>query len=83
MDRDGDNRSKRGGGISWKLGPSYIVFVQTRRKYLNIQYHRSATGLNHLAFHVGSRKEVDLTTEELRARETKILYEDKTLCRRL
>ena len=65
------------GGISWKLGHTYIVFVQTRRKYLNAQYHRSATGLNHLAFHAGSRKEVDLFTEELRARETRILYEDK------
>jgi catechol 2,3-dioxygenase-like lactoylglutathione lyase family enzyme len=61
----------------WKLGPSYIVLVQTRRKYLNSQYHRSATGLNHLAFHAGSRNEVDLITEELRAREIKVLYEDK------
>ncbi len=64
------------GGFSWKLGRTYIVFVQTRRKYLKTRYHRSATGLNHLAFHALSRKEVDLVTEELRARGTKVLYED-------
>ena len=63
-------------GISWKLGLTYIVFVQTRRKYLKTPYHRSATGLNHLAFHARSRKEVDQVTEELRARGTRILYED-------
>ncbi len=54
----------------------YIVFVQTRRKYLKTPHHRSATGLNHLAFHARSRKEVDMVTKELRARGTRILYED-------
>jgi catechol 2,3-dioxygenase-like lactoylglutathione lyase family enzyme len=63
-------------GMSWRLGPTYIVFVQTRRKYLKTAYHRSAIGLNHLAFHARSRREVDLVTEELRARGTSILYED-------
>jgi len=64
------------GGISWKLGHTYIVFVEARRKYLKTRYHRSATGLNHLAFHARSRKEVDQVTEEFRAKGTKILYED-------
>ena len=63
-------------GISWKLGSTYIVFVQTQEKHLKTPYHRSATGLNHLAFQARSRKEVDLVTEELRTRGTWILYED-------
>ncbi len=37
-------------GFSFKKDTSYIVFVQTEKKYLDTKYHRKHTGLNHLAF---------------------------------
>lgn len=64
-------------GISYKLGETYLVFVQTAEKHLSIPYHRSRAGLNHLAFHGGSKANVDELTLKLRKREVKILYEDK------
>jgi catechol 2,3-dioxygenase-like lactoylglutathione lyase family enzyme len=64
-------------GISWKLGETYLVFVQTEEKYLNPPYHRCHTGLNHLAFWADSRAEVDELHNELRKRGITILYEDK------
>lgn len=64
-------------GKSWRLGDTYIVFVQTKEKYLNVPYHRSRTGLNHLAFHADSREEVDQFTRRLEERGVTILYRDK------
>lgn len=64
-------------GISYKLGETYLVFVQTAEKHLSIPYHRSRAGLNHLAFHGGSKAYVDELTLKLRKRGVKILYEDK------
>lgn len=65
------------GGISYKLNDSYIVFVQTEKEFLNDGYHRKRTGLNHLAFHVNTKVEVDWFTEELKKKNVNILYEDK------
>lgn len=64
-------------GISWRLGETYIVFVQTESRFLEPTYHRCRTGLNHLAFHADSRKEVDRLTDELRQRGNTVLYEDR------
>ena len=64
-------------GRSWKKDETYIVFVQTDKKYLAHTYHRRHTGLNHLAFHADSREDVDRYTAELRHRNIKILYEDR------
>lgn len=64
-------------GISFKLGDTYIVFVQTEKKYLESSYNRKNTGLNHLAFHCDSREFVDSLTKELREKNINILYEDK------
>jgi catechol 2,3-dioxygenase-like lactoylglutathione lyase family enzyme len=64
-------------GKSWRLGETYIVFVQTKEKYLDVPYHRSRTGLNHLAFHADSREEVDQFTRRLEERGVTILYRDK------
>ena len=64
-------------GQSWKLGDAYIVFVQAEEKYMDTPYHRKRVGLNHLAFHAGTRVRVDELTEVLRARGTAILYADK------
>lgn len=64
-------------GISFKLGPSYIVFVQAEDKYLKNDFHRCRPGLNHLAFHTSSPRQVDELTSKLKARGTTILYADK------
>lgn len=64
-------------GISYTLGETYLVFVQTEKKYLDIPYHRKRSGLNHLAFHVESKESVDRWTRELQERGVPILYEDK------
>ena len=64
-------------GFSFKLKDSYLTFVQTDEKYKDIPYHRCRTGLNHLAFHAGSRQDVDEITQKLRAGKGKVLYEDK------
>jgi len=64
-------------GCSWKLGDTYIVFVQVREKHKSAGYNRCRTGLNHLAFHVGTRHELELLRAELNARGVTLLYDDK------
>lgn len=61
-------------GHSWKMGDTYIVFVQTEDRFLDIPYHRSRVGLNHLAFHADSRQQVDDMTEKLKSKGITILY---------
>src|ERR1035437_3745818 len=63
-------------GISFKLGSTYIDFVQTDERFIKNPYHRSRIGLNHLAFHGRSRDHIDELTRALKERGTKILYED-------
>ncbi|KMK75849.1 VOC family protein [Alkalihalobacillus pseudalcaliphilus] len=64
-------------GQSWKLGSTYLVFVQVQEKYSKISYHRCRVGLNHLAFSAESKQQVDQFTEELIKRGFPILYENK------
>jgi catechol 2,3-dioxygenase-like lactoylglutathione lyase family enzyme len=64
-------------GQSWKLGETYIVFVQAEQRFLDIPYHRCRVGLNHLAFHASSRQQVDEMTSALQERGIHILYENK------
>jgi len=64
-------------GISYKLADTYLVFVQTEDKYLDIKYHRKRIGLNHIAFHLESRAMVDEFTKKLKEREVEILYKDR------
>lgn len=64
-------------GVSFKLGNTYLAFVRTEPRFLDIPYHRCRTGLNHLAFHAESRTQIDKMTEQLRGRGISILYGDK------
>jgi catechol 2,3-dioxygenase-like lactoylglutathione lyase family enzyme len=63
-------------GESWKLGPTYVVFVQVTDAFREPTYDRRRVGLNHLAFHAQSREDVDRLAEELEARGTRFLYTD-------
>jgi catechol 2,3-dioxygenase-like lactoylglutathione lyase family enzyme len=56
-------------GRSWKLNDTYIGFVQSELRFLDVPYHRCRVGLNHLAFHARSRKHADEVTVELRRRQ--------------
>ena len=64
-------------GQSWKLKESYIVFVQAEERFLDVTYHRCRVGLNHLAFHMESREQVDNMKIELQQRGVNILYSDR------
>lgn len=63
-------------GQSFKMEETYIVFVQTDEKFMEIPYHRCRVGLNHLAFHASSKEQVDDITEKLKEKGMKILYEE-------
>jgi catechol 2,3-dioxygenase-like lactoylglutathione lyase family enzyme len=64
-------------GFSFKLAETYIVFVQTEKRFRDVEYHRCRSGLNHLAFHGKDRQFIDELTEKLKAKEIQILYEDR------
>ncbi|MFC0270979.1 VOC family protein [Metabacillus herbersteinensis] len=64
-------------GRSWKLGDTYLVFVQTEERFLDVPYHRCRSGLNHLAFHAESTQHVELLTNKLREKGVNILYNKK------
>jgi len=64
-------------GISFIFEDTYIVFVQTEKKYLDNSYNRKNTGLNHLAFHCSSREFVDTLTKELKEKNIRILYAER------
>ncbi|PYZ97677.1 hypothetical protein CR205_03530 [Alteribacter lacisalsi] len=64
-------------GQSWRLGDTYLVFVQTEERFLDVPYHRCRTGLNHLAFHGRNRDQVDEITSRLRDQGVSILYPDR------
>jgi catechol 2,3-dioxygenase-like lactoylglutathione lyase family enzyme len=53
-------------GRSWRLGGAYIV-LESGPDVLATAHERRSPGLNHVAFHAGTEREVDdLTTEALR-----------------
>ena len=64
-------------GISYKLGETYIVFVQTETEFIENSYHRKNTGLNHLAFHCDSKEFIDHLTKDLEENNISILYKNK------
>ena len=64
-------------GHSWNLGETYIVFVQTEERFLDVSYHGCRVGLNHLAFHANSRQQVDKITEKLKSKGITILYTEQ------
>lgn len=64
-------------GISWIYGETYIVFVQASERFLDVPYHRSRVGLNHLAFRAKSKNQVDEITAKLNERGINVLYQDK------
>ncbi|EFR93063.1 glyoxalase family protein, partial [Listeria innocua FSL J1-023] len=64
-------------GFSYKFGETYLVFVQAEEPFLAEGYHRKRIGLNHLAFHGGTKERVDDFRAKLKAKGVKLLYEDR------
>ncbi len=59
-----------------RLGEGEIWIKETEPKYKGRGFHRKATGLNHLAFRVETKEEVDLFyTEFLKTRNIPSLYD--------
>ena len=64
-------------GFSYKKDEFYIVFVQTKEKYLNNGYNRCNIGLNHLAFRCQTKDKIDQIRKNLIQRNIVLLYDDK------
>ena len=64
-------------GESWKHDETYIVFVQVSDEFREPRYDRRRVGLNHLAFHVRARADVDRLADEVAARGLPLLYTDR------
>lgn len=62
-------------GISWRGGGTYLAFVQAPE--VQGGFDRRHVGLNHVAFRVDNRSEVDRLAEALQGRGARLLYEDR------
>ena len=64
-------------GFSYKRQETYLVFVQAEAAYLEKGYHRKQVGLNHLAFAVENREQVDALKESLLKLGVTELYQER------
>jgi catechol 2,3-dioxygenase-like lactoylglutathione lyase family enzyme len=62
-------------GCSYRRGDTYVALVEAPRGARSL--HRRDVGLNHIAFHAGTRAEVDRLTAALRERGGRVLYPDR------
>jgi catechol 2,3-dioxygenase-like lactoylglutathione lyase family enzyme len=63
-------------GVSWILDGTYVVVEQSPALAADV-HDRTAPGLNHLAFHGGTRDEVDRLVETAPAHSWTLLFPDK------
>lgn len=63
-------------GFSFKKDETYIVFVQTEKRFLDFPYHRKHTGLNHLAFRVDQTL-INTLHQACMNQKITCLYEDR------
>ena len=60
---------------SWKGPGAEIFFVQTEPDFVGQGYHRKRIGLNHLAFAVTDRGELEQVLGHVRSAAARLLYE--------
>jgi catechol 2,3-dioxygenase-like lactoylglutathione lyase family enzyme len=60
-------------GRSWRLGPTYLVVEQSPALTAD-RHERCRPGLNHLAFHVPSRSDLDRLTAQAPAHGWTLLF---------
>ena len=60
---------------SWKGAGAEIFFVQTESDFVGQGYHRKRIGLNHLAFAVAGRAELERVLDHVRSASARLLYD--------
>lgn len=63
-------------GVSWILDGTYVVVEQSPALAADT-HDRTAPGLNHLAFHAGSRDDVDRLVEQAADHKWALLFADR------
>ncbi|WP_125776384.1 VOC family protein [Antribacter gilvus] len=63
-------------GVSWILGGTYVV-VEQSPALTSSDHDRTRPGLNHLAFHGGTREEVDALVEAAPAHGWALMFADR------
>ncbi len=63
-------------GLSYRLGPTYLVLEQSSA-LLDGRHERCRAGLNHLAFHAGTRDDVDRLVEDAGRHGWHLLFGDR------
>jgi catechol 2,3-dioxygenase-like lactoylglutathione lyase family enzyme len=63
-------------GRSWRSGLTYLV-VEQSSAMTDTHHHRTHPGLNHLAFHAGSREKVDALATEAPANGWEPLFVER------
>src|SRR2546422_8268491 len=61
-------------GWSWTNDESPVFLLQAEPEYLDPPYHRKRVGMNHLAFAVSSKQQVDALATSLAARRIGLPY---------
>ncbi|GAB2208916.1 VOC family protein [Roseibium sp. ROS1] len=56
---------------------AYLTFVQVSDKHKDHKYHRSGVGLNHIAFKIQERADVDAMRQYCIENSITILYDDR------
>lgn len=59
---------------SWTDGKTTLFLNQCEKKYIKNGFHRKSIGLNHIAFTVNSKKDIDKIYEFLKKNRITILY---------
>ncbi len=67
-------------GQSWQMGTAYIVLEQSPDRVAG-RHDRCRPGMNHLAFHVGSREEVDKLVDQAPQHGWRLLFQTATRTR--
>ena len=65
-----------GAGVSYRLGPTYLVLEQSPAMMTG-PHERRRPGLNHLAFHAGTRASVDALVEGAGDNGWRLLFGDR------
>ena len=66
--------AKSATGWSWTNNESTVFLLAAEPGYLDPPYHRKRVGLNHLAFAVSTRRQVDDLAASLQQRGVSLLY---------
>ena len=64
-------------GCSWRRGPTYVVIEQSSAMDVSVPPSRMRPGMNHVAFHVDSRIQIDRLVESAPRHGWSLLFPDR------